>query len=97
MTASSAVQRSCPKCGSIRVHRSRRRGITENTLAITGADICRCHDCRARQAWFGSLPIPLSSAAADEPRLGMLLYASGVVACIWFVWWMVTRYTGISG
>lgn len=87
----------CPKCGSIRVHRSRRRGIVEYVLARLGAEICRCHDCRARQAWIGSFPVRISAAAADEPRLGLALYCAGLLACVLLVWWMVTRYTGLSG
>src|SRR5258708_24414106 len=53
MTATETYVRHCPKCGSVRVHRSRRRGPLERVLASLGAAICRCHDCCGRQAWFG--------------------------------------------
>jgi len=87
----------CPKCGSVRVHRSRRRGAIEYVLAACGADVRRCHDCRARQAWFGGLPIRLSSASSDQPRLGLAIYFAGFIACVAILWLMITRYTGLSG
>lgn len=98
MTQPSDVRtRHCPKCGSVRVHRSRRRGIVESVLSRLGAEICRCHDCRSRRAWFGLARIRLNAAATDEPQFELALFGTGFVACILFVWWMITRYTGLSG
>ena len=97
MTPPAERTRHCPKCGSIRVHRSRRRGIFEYALAWVGAETCRCHDCRCRQAWFGAFPVRLSGAVSGEPRLGLALYGTGFIACVLLIWWMITRYTGISG
>jgi len=45
MTATENLVRHCPKCGSVRVRRSRRRGPLEGLLASMGGEICRCHDC----------------------------------------------------
>ncbi len=72
-TASSPPQRlslvRCPKCGSSRVRRSRRRTSVDHALARLGAHIRRCHDCRTRRAWFGVHPLPLSDANSALAKL----------------------------
>ena len=93
-----ALVRHCPKCGSVRVHRSRRRGMLDASLNAMGADILRCHDCRARQAWFGVTPLRLRGTQGDGPALtGVVLFATGSVVCVLLIWWMISRYTDLSG
>jgi hypothetical protein len=88
----------CPKCGSSRVHRSRRRATVDHVLARLGAHIRRCHDCRTRQAWFGVHPVPLSDANSALARLtGLGLIAGGLLACLVGVWWMISRIKAGAG
>ena len=90
--------RHCPKCGSLRVHRSRRRGILEGILFSMGAAVCRCHDCRTRRAWLGPVTLPLAKGITDGPELsGLAMFAAAFVACIVLLWWMITNFTGLSG
>ena len=93
-----SIVRHCPKCGSVRVHRSRRRGVFEALLDSLGAEIQRCHDCRARRAWFGVTPLRLSGTSGESSSLtSLLLFAAGSLACVVLVWWMISRYTDLSG
>lgn len=98
MTATETYVRHCPKCGSVRVHRSRRRGPLERVLASLGAAICRCHDCCGRQAWFGVSPIPIGN---KDPRanpvaaLAALLMGVGISAAL--LWWMFTHLLPFTG
>jgi predicted RNA-binding Zn-ribbon protein involved in translation (DUF1610 family) len=90
--------RHCPKCGSVRVRQSRRRGPIEGLLSWFGGEICRCHDCRARQAWFGITPIPIGNRDPQaNPWTNIIVFVSGLVACVVLAWWVITRYTAISG
>ena len=89
--SSDNLVRHCPKCGSIRVHRSRRRGPIDRLLATMGGAICRCHDCWARQAWFGLSPIPIGNRDPEAPLwAGMVMIGAGC-AGLGLVWWVVTR------
>ena len=98
MTEATSIVRHCPKCGSIRVHRSRRRGPIERLLSALGGDICRCHDCRARQAWFGVSPFPIGNTdPAASPWTSIAVFLSGFTVCLVLLWWMVTRFTELSG
>jgi hypothetical protein len=97
MTVTENLVRHCPKCGSIRVHQSRRRGPVEQLLAGLGAAICRCHDCCARQAWFGVSPIPIGNTDPEAPPwAGIVMVGSGCAAGLLLVWWVVTRLTELS-
>jgi hypothetical protein len=40
--------RICPKCGSLDVHRSRRRTVGEKLLSLVGVRPYRCFQCDAR-------------------------------------------------
>jgi hypothetical protein len=98
MTASEHIVRHCPKCGSIRVHGSRRRGPVDQILHAIGGIICRCHDCRARQAWFGISPISIGNTDPDSPPwAGIVAVGLGLTVCGVLMWWIVGRFTEISG
>jgi hypothetical protein len=86
--------RHCPKCGSIRVHRSRRHGPIENLLTALGGTICRCHDCCVRKVWFGLAPLPIGNWDPEAPRWGGLAVFGSSCAALGLVWWAVTRFAG---
>jgi predicted RNA-binding Zn-ribbon protein involved in translation (DUF1610 family) len=55
--------RPCPRCGSARIHRSRRRTITERTMSVLGVWTRRCHDCGLRFVRFLGVTIELGQTA----------------------------------
>jgi hypothetical protein len=88
----------CPKCGSPRVHRSHRRSGLERALCAIGAEVRRCHDCRARQAWLRSRAIRLPAEAASPGQLtNTALLGSSFIACLLLIWWMISRFTELTG
>lgn len=92
----SNIVRHCPKCGSIRVHPSRRQGPVENLLATLGGTICRCHDCCARRVWFGLAALPIGNRDPETPPwTGIAMFGSSCAALA-LVWWVVTRIAGSS-
>ena len=103
MSAPSALIREsgphCPRCGSAHLHASHRRGAFEGILASAGAKVRRCHSCRLRQAWFesrwlGSRAISLAENSGSKDRwLDTMLLSGGFLACLAFIWWMITRFT----
>jgi hypothetical protein len=96
MTASENPEnlvRHCPKCGSVRVHQSRRRGPIDRVLAALGGAICRCHDCCARQAWFGFSPVPIGNKDPEAPAWAGIALIGSACAGFALVWWVVTRLT----
>jgi hypothetical protein len=83
MTVTDNQVRHCPKCGSVRIHRSRRRGPIESLIAALGAEICRCHDCCLRRAWFGISPIPIGNRDPEgSPWAGLMTIGSGGVVLV---------------
>jgi hypothetical protein len=51
-----------------------------------------------RQAWFGVTPIPIGNRDPQaNPWTNIIVYVSGLVACVVLAWWVITRYTAISG
>jgi hypothetical protein len=80
------------------VHRSHRKSGYERLLCVIGGEIRRCHDCRARQAWFGSKGILLPTKGVAGGRLGSLaLLGSASIVCFLFIWWMISRFTELAG
>jgi hypothetical protein len=93
MTDTENTIRHCPKCGSVRVCRSRRRGPFEALIVRLGAQICRCHDCCLRRAWFGITPVPIGNRDPEgSPWTAILLVGSGGAALA-LVLWAITRFT----
>lgn len=94
MTASDNQVRHCPKCGSVRVHRSRRRGPFEGLIASLGAEICRCHDCCLRRAWFGITPIPIGNRDPEgSPWASVVMVGSGGALLVLVLWAVVRLRT----
>ena len=92
MTATDNCVRHCPKCGSVRVHHSRRKGFFEGLLVSLGGEICRCHDCCARKAWFGASPIPIGNRDPEGPVWGGFLMIGSGGAVLALIVWMVARF-----
>jgi len=70
----------------------------ERALCATGGEIRRCHDCRSRQAWLGSIGLPLPAEGVTRGRFWSLtLQASTFVACFLFIWWIISRFTELAG
>lgn len=90
--------KSCPRCHSDRVRRSHRQAALDRFLYVLGAEIRRCHDCRLRHASFVTFAIPLG-----EPQTlagiwaGIFVMGSGFLVCLLFVWWIIRRFTELSG
>ena len=98
MTVSEGRVRHCPKCGSVRVHRSRCRGPIERVLESLGGSIRRCHDCCGRQAWFGFSPVPIGNRDPNaNPVVSLAMLFTCVAASVVFLWWMFTRVLPFSG
>jgi len=95
VTATDNCVRHCPKCGSVRVHHSRRKGFVERLLVSLGGEICRCHDCCCRKAWFGGSPIPIGNRDPEAPAWGRLLVVGSgavvVAVVVAVVWWVIDR------
>jgi hypothetical protein len=90
MTATDNPVRHCPKCGSMRLRRSRRRGPLEGLIAGLGAEICRCHDCSLRRAWFGISPLPIGNRDPEgSPWAGLLTIGSGGIVLALILWAIV--------
>jgi hypothetical protein len=90
--------RACPRCRSDRVHRSHRRTTLDHILHALGAEIRRCHACRHRHAGFVRFSVPVG-----EPQTlagvwgGILVMGSGFLVCLLFVWWIIRRFSELSG
>jgi hypothetical protein len=88
----------CPRCLSDRIRRSHRRVVQDRFLYILGAEIRRCHECRFRHASFATFSLPLGDAQPGARRwAGLLAMGSGFVVCLVFVWWIIRRFTELSG
>jgi hypothetical protein len=95
---SSTAVRVCPRCQSRRVHRSHRRAGLDRLLFALGADIRRCHDCRFRHAEFFSLTIPLAEPHNARQRwASLLVMTSGFLVCLLIMWFVIRRFTDLSG
>jgi hypothetical protein len=68
----------CLKCGSPRVHRSRRRSPMEFAIALAGWRMRRCHDCNTRFLQFGHSRVKASSL--KWVGKGLLIAALAVAA-----------------
>ena len=86
----------CPRCGSARVQKSRRRGSLERLLGMLGARVRRCHACRVRYArWLGRT-IYLESFRRSLRHYGRLvLVLGGTAVFLILLLWVVSRQSGV--
>jgi hypothetical protein len=90
--------RSCPRCRSDRVQRSHRRAALDHIVYALGAEIRRCRDCRLRHASFATFAVPLSEPQGlGKLWTGIFVMGSGFIVCLLFVWWVIRRFTELSG
>jgi hypothetical protein len=90
--------RSCPRCGSDRVHRSHRRTTLDRILYALGAEIRRCRTCRCRHASFVTFSVPVGDPQTLAGMwAGAFVMGSGFLVCLLFVWWIIHRFTELSG
>jgi hypothetical protein len=86
----------CPKCGSARVHHSRRRGTLEHLLALVGARVQRCHACRVR-----FVRVLRSTIYMDEARRSLrnswrlCLVLAGTLLVLIILLWLVNRQSAV--
>jgi len=67
-------------------------------LCAIGGEIRRCHDCRARQAWFRAAAFLLPTTGVTGARLtALILLGSTSIMCFLFIWWMIARFTELAG
>jgi len=79
----------CPRCGSARLYRSRRRYPLERVLTALGATMRRCHECNRRYARFGHSMMGVRDLRTVSKRLGLVLSMAAAVvvimiAILWF-------------
>ena len=88
----------CPRCHSDRVHRSHRRTAFDFLVHALGAEIRRCRDCRFRHASFLRFSVPLGETQNAARRwTSIFVMGSGFLVCLLFVWWIIRRFTELSG
>lgn len=84
--------RPCPRCGSTRVHRSRRRGFTEHALSLVGLKMRRCHACGLRFTRLGDSVILPTDVSRGLRRLRQLaLAAAGAVLVLGLLLWFTAQ------
>lgn len=84
--------RPCPRCGSDRVYRSRRRDSLERALKIFGLKIRRCHACNLRFTRFGGSVIVISDLRRILRRICQIALAvAGAALVLVAMLWLTTR------
>jgi len=92
LTARSSSHRPCPRCGSTRVHRSRRRGVIEHVFGLAGLTIRRCHACGLRFTRLGDSVILPEDVGRVLRRLGQLALAvAGASLVLGLMVWFAAR------
>jgi hypothetical protein len=67
-------------------------------VCALGAEVRRCHDCRARQAWFRATGFLLPTKGVTRGRLvSLVLIGSSFLVCLVFIWWMIARFKELAG
>ena len=65
----------CPKCGGIKLRRSRRRGVLERALQAAGWRWYRCSTCQHRASYRGEI----SGLASEHAGLSKMVPAQDVL------------------
>jgi hypothetical protein len=79
----------CAQCGSTRIHRSRRRHVSERIITAFGGGMRRCHQCNSRFVRVGGSMLRIADLRRASQRLalaiGMLIAAALImVTILWF-------------
>src|SRR5487761_2172943 len=90
-------RKQCPRCKSGRLHRSHRKTALDRILCAMGGEIRRCHDCRARQVWFGGVVLLLPTEGMHGGLASALLLGAAFLGSFLFIWWMISRFTELAG
>lgn len=86
------MPRSCPKCGSERIHRSHRRGAVERCLSLCGLRARRCHECNTRSVSVGNSVILRSDVDVLLRKISIVVLAAvAVLAVVMGVLWFSRR------
>ena len=75
-----STTRECPKCLSTRVHAEPFQTTFESALQLLGGEVCRCHACNRRQAWYGSSKVVFGQSGLDDQGWMRALPASDTAA-----------------
>jgi hypothetical protein len=87
-SAKTSITAICHKCGSHRVHRSRRRGVLERVVALAGMRFRRCHECNTRFATFGNSVLLKSDVDSLLRKVGIaLLMMAALIVVVAVVMW----------
>ncbi len=90
--------KSCPRCHSNRVQRTHRHEARDYLLYALGAELRRCRDCRLRHASFATFSVPSDQPQALEGLwTRIVVMGSGFLVGLLFAWWVIHRFTELSG
>jgi transposase-like protein len=85
-------ERSCPKCNSVRVRRSRSRNLREKCVGIAGAQKFRCRECGLSYFQLGGSVLIVKDIEQAFRVMGRYLAALAAVAvCLYVIRWIVLR------
>ena len=85
-------ERSCPKCNSPRVRRSRSRNLIEKIVRIAGAHKFRCRECGLGYFRFGgSMLIIKDIERPFRVACRYLAALAAVAVCLYVIRWIVLR------
>jgi len=87
----------CHKCGSQRVHRSRRKGALERAVALAGLRFRRCHECNTRFATLGNSVLLKSDVDGLLRKVGIaILMMVALVIVVAVVMWFSGKQASFS-
>jgi hypothetical protein len=78
-------QVACLKCGSLRLHRSRRKSWMESAAALAGWRTRRCRECNARFLQCGTRLTPVTHLNRVRKRLLAVAAVAGAIAVVLMV------------
>jgi len=97
-SAKPSITAICPKCGSLKVHRSRRHGVLERLVALAGLRFRRCHECNTRFATFGNSVLLKTDVDGLLRKIGIaLLMMLALIIVVAIVMWFSGKQESFSG
>jgi hypothetical protein len=87
---------SCPACGALMSHRSRRRGVIDRIISSIGGQTRRCDVCTTRFVRFGSSTILSKDLSKAHQKvfalvLKTILFFAGIFGGPGFATWVWSR------